>query len=134
MKNKKDKNGKLSTYAVVMLLSIIIVIIIAAMADNREREFQSRIDSTTQTNMTIQNEIVTLKDDNYALTNENAKLKEQAAANDEYIKICTTLSAALDLENQNLHAEAMQMLDEINPDLVPKELKALYDEVCDEIR
>ena len=133
MKNK-DKNGKLSTYVVVMLLSIIIVIIIAAMADNREQDFQNRIETATQTNMTIQNEIVSLKDSNYALTQENTLLKEDAEANAEYIRIYTTLSAALDLDNQNLHKEAAEMLAEINPDLVPKELKALYDEVCDEIR
>ncbi len=55
------------TYAVIMLLAAIIIIIIAAMADDREEKFQSQIDSTTQTNMTIQQEIVTIKDENYAL-------------------------------------------------------------------
>ena len=73
-KTTKDKNGKLSTYVVVMLLSIIIVIIIAAMADDREQQFQSQIESTTEANMTIQTEIVTLKDQNYTLNQEKENL------------------------------------------------------------
>ena len=77
MTKKEVAKGKISTYAVIMLLSAIIIIIIAAMADNREARFITEIEATNQTNMTIQNEIVSLKDENYALKNEKESLSKQ---------------------------------------------------------
>lgn len=129
MNNDKEKNGKLSTYVVVMLLSIIIIIIIAAMADNREQKFQSQIDSTTQANMTIQNEIVTLKDDNYALTQENEKLKKQLEENTAYFDICNTLSEVIALHNANKLDDANQKFSEIDRELLPEALIPIYDTI-----
>lgn len=128
-KTPKDKNGKLSTYVVVMLLSIIIVIIIAAMADDREQQFQSQIESTTQANMTIQNEIVTLKDENYVLTQENEKLKSQVDNLSTENAIFCTLNEVLKLFEEEEKEEAVQKFSEINPDAVPDACKKLYESV-----
>ena len=129
MKNDKEKNGKLSTYVIVMLLAIIIVIIIAAMADNREQNFQNQIDSTTQTNMAIQNEIVTIKDANYSLTQENEKLKKQLEENTAYFDICNTLSEVISLYNANKLDEAKQKFSGIDRELLPDALIPIYDTV-----
>lgn len=77
MPEEKKKFKNLSTYAVVMILSVVIIIIVAAMADDREQQFENQIDAQEQTNMNIQNEIVSLKDENYSLSKE---LEESQAA------------------------------------------------------
>ena len=62
---KKYKN--LSTYVVCMILAVIILIIFAAMADNREEQFEHRLNEKEQVNVSIQNQIVSLSDENYHL-------------------------------------------------------------------
>lgn len=77
MPEEKKRIRNLTTYAVIMLLSVLIIIVIAAMADSREETFENRINETEQANMNISNEIVKLKDDNYVLTKEKEKLTEE---------------------------------------------------------
>ncbi len=77
MPEEKKRIRNLTTYAVIMLLSVLIIIVIAAMADSREENFENRINETEQVNMNISNEIVKLKDDNYILTKEKEKLTEE---------------------------------------------------------
>ena len=112
MKDKNKGAGKLATYAVIMLLAVIIIIIIAAMADNREQHFQSQIEQTTQTNMTIQNEIVALKDENYFLKQENDKLKISVEAKAAEDNACAIAAEALALLEDGKADEAAARLAE----------------------
>ena len=128
-KPKKDINGKLSTYVVVMLLSIIIVIIIAAMADDREEDFRNQIDSTTQTNLTIQNELVTVKDENYLLKQENEKLQKQISDFSVTENVCNVLNESVKLFNEGKEEEAVAKFFEIDSEALPESSKALYDAV-----
>ncbi len=77
---QEKKKNNIMTYAVIMIVSVIIVILIAAMADDREEEIDNRIMETERVNESIQNELVTLKDENYKLSKEvekNNNLKEK---------------------------------------------------------
>ncbi len=126
MKDDQKKMGKLATYSVIMLLTAIIIIIIAAMADNREEMFQSQIEQKTQTNMTIQNEIVALKDENYNLKQENDKLKGET---EDYLakeNVSKAISDALMLYNENKVDESKAKLGEINTDTLQEVTLDLY--------
>lgn len=112
MKDKNKGAGKLATYAVIMLLAVIIIIIIAAMADDREQQFQSQIEQTTQTNMTIQNEIVALKDENYFLKQENEELKKSVEASAQADGACALAAEALALLEDGKADEAAAKLAE----------------------
>lgn len=129
MKSSTDKTGKLSTYVTVMLLSVIIIIIIAAMADDREQNFQSQLESTVQTNTTIQNEIVTLKEENYNLLQEKISLEEKLEENSQKLTLCSSFSEIIVLYNDGNVAEAKQKLEEIDKETLSDELKPLYDAV-----
>lgn len=84
--SEKEKQAKnLFTYAIVMLLAVIIIIIIAAMADDREKEYQSKIDQTQETANSVQNEIMTLKDELYQLQQENETLNKTAESTQAYL-------------------------------------------------
>ena len=88
MTEEKKKSKNLATYAVIMILCVVILIIFAAMADGREQRFENQINEQAQTNMSIQDEIVRLKDDNYKLTKDketlSAALKSAEAEADFY--------------------------------------------------
>ncbi len=126
MKDKQKGTGKLATYSIVMLLAAIIIIIIAAMADNREEMYQSQIDQSTQTNMTIQNEIVALKDENYSLKQEVDKLKLDIDGHVADDNITNIISESLQLYTENKRAEAKAKLGEINTDTLQETTLALY--------
>ena len=128
-KPKKDINGKLSTYVVVMLLSIIIIIIIAALADDREENIQSQIDSTTQTNLTIQNELVTVKDENSLLSQENDKLTKQVEENSKNDEAYKIISEALNLYNEDKEEEAYAKFSEIDSSNLSETVSPLYEAV-----
>lgn len=119
MKENQKKTGKLATYSVIMLLAAIIIIIIAAMADNREEMYQSQIEQKTQTNMTIQNEIVSLQDENYALKQENEKLQLSEAERAMYENVSKTLSEVIVLYESNRKDDAKAKLSEINREGLP---------------
>lgn len=129
MKEKKMKTSKLATYTVIMLLTVIIIIIIAAMADDRESNFQSQIEQTTQANATIQEEVVRLKNENYDLKTELEKIKEENLTLTDSNSICGKLSETQTLLNDEKVDEAEAKLAEINEETVPEELKSLYDTV-----
>ena len=106
----KDRKGekKLASYAIVLILMVIIVIIIASMADDRERTFQTQIDQTTQTNMTIQDEIVALKDENYNLKQQIDSLQPKAENNDKLTEQLPILNEIIQLFIDGKTEEAMQ--------------------------
>ncbi len=126
MKIKTDKTSNLSTYVIIMLLSIIIIIIIAAMADIREQNFQTQLESTTQANMAIQNEIVALKDENYKLSQEKANLEKQIAEVTPKLEAYSAFSKVMELLINGNFKEAKQKLAEIDQDTLTDELKPFY--------
>lgn len=80
-----------------MIICVIILIIFAAMADNREEEIDNRIIETERTNESIQNELVTLTDENYKLTKEKEAADETIAEYDEYMEDLSRMTAAWNL-------------------------------------
>lgn len=123
MKDEQKRTGKLATYSVVMLLAAIIIIIIAAMADNREEMFKTQLDQSTQTNMTIQNEIVSLRDENYILKQENESLKKISNSFETLEKI---ISEAFKLYEENKLEDAKEKLAEINKESLSEASLSLY--------
>lgn len=130
MTKKEVTKSKLGTYAVIMLLSAIIIIIIAAMADNREARFITELEATNQTNMTIQNEIVSLKDENYALKNEKESLSKQLEEISAENKIYNILSEGLSLLKSDKKA-AKAKLSEIDEAALPENCKQIYETIKD---
>lgn len=123
----KKKAGKLATYAVILLLMVIIVIIIAAMADSREKTFQMRINETTQTNITIQDEIVTLKDENYQLKKKIEELEKTAAETSAALDTNNILSEIWTLYESGNKTDARTKYKEIDGAAIPEPSKAYYD-------
>lgn len=131
MEKDKKKAGKLATYATILLLMVIIVIIIAAMADDREKTFQMRIEETTQTNLTIQDEIVSLKDENYQL---KKKIEELEKTNNETVQ-ATETNAKLDeiwnLLKDDKKDEAKSKFEEIDKSALPEQSKTYYEAISE---
>lgn len=126
MKGDKKGAGKLATYAVIMLLAAIIIIIIAAMADDREQKFQTQIDLTSQTNIAIQNEIVTLKDENYSLKQENDTLAASVAEHKTADGVLSKISESLVLCGEGKRDEAKKKFAEIDKESLPETLSEIY--------
>lgn len=127
----KDKKGasKLASYAIILILMIIIVIIIAAMADDRERTFKTQIDQTTQTNITIQDEIVALKDENYELKQQIDQLKPKAENNDKVAEHLSILNEIIQLFNDGKTEEANTRYAGLDPASIPETLTELYNSI-----
>lgn len=75
-----------------MILTIVILIIFAAMADNREELFESQIQEKEQANLTIQNQIVSLTDENYSLKQEMDKQSQIISQQSEEIQFLTLMN------------------------------------------
>ena len=123
--NKKIKN--LGTYAIIMILSIIIIIIFAAMADNRETEFENQIYEQNQTNVAIQNEIVKLKDENYTLSKDLENTKAELSTNTASMNFYKTMTSAWTLYNENKLNDAAVKLKEIDLSSLNEEEKTYYE-------
>ncbi len=127
MGKDKKKAGKLATYAVILLLMVIIVIIIAAMADSREKTFQMKINETTQTNLTIQDEIVTLKDENYQLQKKVEELEKTVSDNSAVMDTNKVLSEIWSVYESGNKTEARTKYQEIDQTTIPEEAKSYYE-------
>ena len=99
------------------------------MADDREENIQSQIDSTTQTNLTIQNELVTVKDENYLLSQENDKLTKQVEENSKNDEAYKIISEALNLYNEDKEEEAYAKFSEIDSSNLSETVSPLYEAV-----
>ena len=130
MSDEKKKYKNLATYAVVMALAVVVLIIFAAMADNREQNFEKE-----SLNVSIQNEIVSLKDENYNLKNSSDKLEEELKQATEEKNFYNVLSDAWQLYGTDKKEEAAKKLEEINADKLSEEqnekLKILQDLLAD---
>ena len=92
MPDEKKKYKNLTTYVICMILTIVILIIFAAMADNREELFESQIQEQEQANLTIQNQIVSLTDENYSLKQEMDKQSQIISQQSEEIQFLTLMN------------------------------------------
>ncbi len=126
MSEDKKNFKKLSNYAVIMILAAIIIIMIAAMADNREEQYENTINEKEQVNMNIQNEIVKLKDDNYSLGKEKEELEKKLEAVNNQRDIYESLNKAWMLYSQEKKAEAEEVLKTLIPDTLTPEQNESY--------
>lgn len=130
MKDKKESlPKKLGLYATILLLLVIIVIIFAAMADNREQNYENQINETTKINVSIQEEIVTLKDENYRLKQENEKLKASALT-DEEKEAEAKIDNVYSLLSEGKTEDAKKAFAEISPESIPDKAKKYYNAVA----
>ena len=121
---KKYKN--LSTYVVCMILAVIILIIFAAMADNREEQFEHQLNEKEQVNVSIQNQIVSLSDENYHLKkNAEENAKELETKNQE-IQVLTAMKQAWQLAAQGDNAGAKEALAALEGLRLTEEQQAEY--------
>lgn len=97
MPEEKKKYKNLATYATIMVLAVIILIIFAAMADSREQRFENQLDEKESLNVSIQNEIVRLKDENYDLQNNVDNLTRESEEKDGALSFYTALTEAWEL-------------------------------------
>ena len=88
------KQSNILNYAVVMIICVIIIIIVAAMADDREDQIDDRIIETERANENIQNEIVSLKDENYKLSKQVEENQAVISQNESYMEVLNKLTEA----------------------------------------
>lgn len=99
--SSKPQKGRdnIFNYAVIMIICVIIIILIAAMADNRENEIDNRIIETKRANEAIQNEIVSLREENYELKSERDKIKSELDAQTSYSTALSELTGIWNMIN-----------------------------------
>lgn len=127
MSEEKKRFKNLSTYAIIMFLAAVILIIIAAMADTREEHFENQISQQTQLNMDIQNQIVTLEDENYKIKKELEDLKISNHTNEQGYNFYKTLSDVYSFYLQGKTSEAAKTLGTVDVSALNEEQKASYD-------
>lgn len=123
MSDEKKKYKNLATYAVVMALAVVVLIILAAMADNREQNFENQLNEKENLNVSIQNEIVSLRDENYELKNSADKLETDLAQATAERDFYTALSDAWELYGADKYDEALKKLEETESDKLSDEQK-----------
>ncbi len=129
LQEEKKRIKNLSTYAVILVLSILIVIVFAAMADNRESEFENRINQKEESIASIQDEIVKLKEKNYGL---EKKLEEKVAEEEKNAKdlaFYQALNETWKFLAQDKKEDALAKVKEIKVEELSPEQKIQYDAI-----
>ncbi len=138
LKLKKEKNltpeqkrtSRIATYATIMLLMVILVIIIAAIADNREQSieaaYKSQLDQSTQMNLTIQDQITSLSNENYELKEKVKTADEKNAELSKTDELCRQLSEISKLIKDNKIDEAKEKYSKIDSSAVPESVSEFY--------
>lgn len=121
------KKNNIMNYAVIMIICVIIVILIAAMADDREEQIDNRIMETERANESIQNELVTLKDENYKLSKELEKTKPLSEEYEAYKTQLNSLTAVWNMLEAGDKAGAEQAIGAIDASAFDESQKAYYD-------
>lgn len=121
------KKNNIMNYAVIMIICVIIVILIAAMADDREEQIDNRIMETERANESIQNELVTLKDENYKLNKELEKSKPLSEEYEAYKTQLNSLTAVWNMLEAGDKAGAEQAIAAIDASSFDDSQKAYYD-------
>lgn len=138
MKKEKEKNmtveqkrtSRIATYATIMLLMVILVIIIAAIADNREQSieatYKSQLDQSTQMNLTIQDQITSLSNENYELKEKVKAADEKNAALTKTDELCRRLSEINKLIKDGNRDEAKEKFAQIDSSDIPESVSEFY--------
>ncbi len=138
MKKEKEKNmtveqkrtSRIATYATIMLLMVILVIIIAAIADNREQSieatYKSQLDQSTQMNLTIQDQITSLSNENYELKEKVKAADEKNAALTKTDELCRRLSEINKLIKDGNRDEAKENYSQIDSSDIPESVSEFY--------
>lgn len=121
------KKNNIMNYAVIMIICVIIVILIAAMADDREEQIDNRIMETERANESIQNELVTLKDENYKLSKELEKTKPLSEEYEAYKTQLNSLTTVWNMLEAGDKAGAEQTIGAIDASAFDESQKAYYD-------
>lgn len=126
MPDEKKKYKNLTTYVICMILTIVILIIFAAMADNREELFESQIQEKEQANLTIQNQIVSLTDENYFLKQEMDKQSQIISQQSEEIQFLTLMNEAWMLIEKKQFQDAKTKAEQLKDFSMNEERKKSY--------
>lgn len=128
LEEKKRKN--LGTYIICMVLAVIILIIFAAMADSREQHFENQIDEKEKANMHIQNQIVTLSDENYNLKQENEAQKKSLEEKQKELDFYQAMTDAWLYYERNETEKVKEIIHSINRENLTEEQKNTYEQFC----
>lgn len=143
MNNKKEKDltpeqkstSRIATYATIMLLMVILVIIIAAIADNREQSieetYKSQLEQSTQANLTIQDQITSLSNENYELKEKLKSADEKNTALSKADELCQQLSEINKLIKDNKKDEAKEKYAQIDSSDIPESVSEFYSMITD---
>lgn len=134
MSEEKKKFKNLSTYVVCMVLTIVILIIFAAMADNREELFENQIQEKEQANITIQNQIVSLTEENYNLKQEAEKQTQIISQQNEEVQFLTLMNEAWMLISQNKYGEAKEKAEKLKEFPMNEEREKVYQTLMNAIQ
>lgn len=126
MSEEKKKFKNLFTYTLCMILAVIILILFAAMADSRETQFELQIDEKEKINSSIQNQIVTLTDENYKLKHETEEIKKQSLEKDTTITVLQGLNRAWNSYYNNKKEDGREHLNHIKELPMNEEEQASY--------
>jgi hypothetical protein len=127
---KKRKN--LGTYAICMILAVIILIIFAAMADNREQHFENQIDEKEKLNMSIQNQIVTLTDENYNLKQETQQKTVALEEKEKEVQFYQAMTKAWECYETKEAEEVKKIIDSIDITTLTEEQKNTFNTFCEQ--
>lgn len=125
--SEEKKRKKLGTYVICLILSVIILIIFAAMADHREERFEHEIDEKEKLNITIQNQIVSLTDENYLLKQEAEVYQKEIEEDKKIISSSQSLLKAWTLFSNRDVEGAREILSLIDQEKLNEEQKENYD-------
>ncbi|MBR5152032.1 MAG: hypothetical protein IKW60_00685 [Clostridia bacterium] len=126
MSEEKKKFKNLFHYTLCMILAVIILILFAAMADSREEHFETQIVEKERINSTIQNQIVTLTDENYKLKQENEEMKNKISQQETSLQIKESFNLAFTYYLDHKKEDAMKVLETIKDFSMTEEEKKTY--------
>jgi hypothetical protein len=115
-----------------MILAVIILIIFAAMADNREQHFENQIDEKEKLNMSIQNQIVTLTDENYNLKQETQQKTVALEEKEKEVQFYQAMTKAWECYETKEAEEVKKIIDSIDITTLTEEQKNTFNTFCEQ--
>ena len=97
------------------------------MADHREDAFQDQIDRTSEENVTFENAIVNLTNENDSLKNEVEKLKAEISESEKTADAYSIISKALTLSRDGDKDAALTKLSEIDTSGLTQDALIIYE-------
>ena len=97
------------------------------MADNREQHFENQINEKEQVNMNIQNQIVSLSDENYNLKKEAEENNKALEEKDKELVFYQTVTKVWELQESGDTANAEEAFASIDPETLTETQRESYD-------